>query len=378
MKKGFFYFFIASFFLSGCKDAYNPDIAKTRTSYLVVEGLLNIDGPTRIVLTRTTQLDTVNMVYESGALITVEGSNNNMVGTLNSVGNGAYVSSNLNLLAGEQYRVRIKTTGNKEYLSEYVIAKRSPAIDSVSWKRRNGGVEISVSTHDATAQSKFYKWEFDETWEVRAYYESKHIYVNGIVRERAPHEMVYRGWKDNFSKQINIAASTNLEADVIDNKPLFYINPGSERLDVRYSILVRQHVIDENAYKFYQVMKKNTESLGTIFDPLPSELSGNIKCITDLSEPVIGYISASSVTEKRMFINKTEVDDWRYFQYCPSIDIPNHPDSLRAAFDAGANIPIEALLSESNPNIIIGYMSSSAICGDCTRRGAYLLKPTFW
>ena len=77
------------------------------------------------------------------------------------------------------------------------------------------------------------------------------------------------------------------------------------------------------------MMKKNTESLGTIFDAQPSEIKGNIYSASDPAEPVIGYISATTIEEKRIFIEQADLDGWQFTQDCPSYRIANDPDSIR-------------------------------------------------
>ncbi len=367
------------FCIIGCKDSYTPDILKVQTSYLVIEGILNTNGPTLITLTRTTELNNNNTNIEAGAVVSVENETNNSIQFLNYTNNGIYYSSNLNLENGKRYRVRIITGIGREYLSEYVVAKTSPQIDSISWIRKDDGVEIEVSTHDLTNRHKFYKWWYEETWEIRSFFNSRQVFVgNGVVRPRNANEMVDVGWKVNSSKSIHLATSAGLEQEVINKKPLLFIEPGSEKLAERYSILVKQQVLEEDAYNFFQVMKKNTESLGTIFDPLPSDLAGNIKCVTNPLEPVIGFITASSITEKRIFIDKQELPDWKFTQSCVLDRITNDPDSLNHAFTGAEYIPLDAILSEIFPGVIAAYSMTTAKCADCTKRGGGTVKPTFW
>ena len=43
------------------------------------------------------------------------------------------------------------------------------------------------------------------------------------------------------------------------------------------------------------LMQKNAESLGSIFDEQPTQITGNIHSVTNPSEQVIGYVSAGTV-----------------------------------------------------------------------------------
>jgi hypothetical protein len=59
-----------------------------------------------------------------------------------------------------------------------------------------------------------------------------------------------------------------------------------------------QYAITEDAFKYYEDLKKNTEGLGSIFDPQPSLTTGNIRCLSNPAERVLGFVSASTVSAK--------------------------------------------------------------------------------
>jgi hypothetical protein len=44
-----------------------------------------------------------------------------------------------------------------------------------------------------------------------------------------------------------------------------------------------------------------------LFDPLPGSLTGNIKNLSDPSAPVLGYFLVSGASEKRIFIDRSEL-----------------------------------------------------------------------
>jgi hypothetical protein len=81
--------------------------------------------------------------------------------------------------------------------------------------------------------------------------------------------------------------------DIYD-QPIIFIPIATQRLSVLYTIMVRQYGLTEAAYNFLYMMEQNSEALGTIFDPQPSQLTGNIQCLTNPSEPVVGYVSAGA------------------------------------------------------------------------------------
>jgi hypothetical protein len=135
--------------------------------------------------------------------------------------------------------------------------------------------------------------------------------------------------------------------------------------------------LDKKGYGFYELMKKNTESLGTIFDAQPSEIKGNIFSVSDPKEPVIGNISATTIEEKRIFIEPSDLDRWGFRQDCKDYVIKNDPDSIKFAYQTGLSI-YERILSMFQPGVIVAYHFSSAPCVDCTKRGGALGRPPYW
>jgi hypothetical protein len=364
-----------------CRDIYKPTIISSPESYLVVEGVLNAgSGPTTINLSKTFKLDdTARLQGEINANVVVEGKDNT-TRQLTMTADGIYTSPNLGMILDGEYRLRITTANGKEYLSDYMVAKKTPPIDSLEFKQDEKGVQIYVNTHDDSNNTRYYRWDFDETWEIWSYYYSSYKYENALVRPRLAVEDVSTCWKYASSNTIVLGSSARLQSDYIFRAPVTFINYydkiGTEKLAVRYSILLRQYALDKRGYEFYEMMKKMTEGIGSIFDPQPFELRGNIKCTTDPQELVIGYVTAASIEEKRFFISSSQLREWRLIQYCPSWDIPNHADSIRDAYEAGLSI-YSAILNPFNGAVVRYYVSSKP-CVECTDRGGFNVRPSYW
>ncbi|WP_300597864.1 DUF4249 domain-containing protein [Niabella sp.] len=382
MKQGYFLLLLVVTLLCSCKDRYYPNIDSINTNYLVVEGtLISGNATTNLQLSRTTPLNgSKGLLPEANATVTVEGSDNSVKNL--TMGNAGNYQGVLDLSSGNRYRVRIRISGGKEYLSDFVPVKTTPEIDSIGFKQSDKGVQLYVNTHDASNSTVYYRWDYDETWEIRSAYYSGLIYDAaskdsdpfGVRRRRFPQEEVFYCWKYGKSSNIYIGSSAKLTSDVIYQQPLNLIPSGNERLSVKYSILLRQYAMDKAAYEFYDLMKKNTESIGDIFGPLPSELRGNMHCVSDPKEIVIGYISATEPKQKRIFIDSPA--GWAFQQYCVTNFVIMNADSTREAFATGAAIPID--YTSRAEDKADGYLSSSATCIDCRTRGGNTQRPAYW
>jgi len=382
--------------ISGCKKPYEPPVISSNNSYLVVEGLINSGtDSTFIKLTRTVKLSSKAAPGpELNAVVTVESDNNNTY-TLQEAGNGLYQSASLNLSSTSKYRLRIKTTDNKEYLSDFVPAKITPPIDSISYAVQNNGVQFSANTHDPSNSTRYYRWDFDETWQYISYYQSFYkmdstgyptyrIYYNGP-------DNIYQCYATAQSLQILLGSSIKLTSDVISQQPVDFIAAGSGKVSHGYSLMLRQYALTADGFAYWQNVKKNTEQLGSIFDAQPSTLQGNIHCISNPAEPVIGFISASTVTAKRLYVDNHFAGLFVPFYVeppdagaCPLKAIMIAPeqsfqDRLNQVFRNGDTVLVNAIQPPGAP-AIVGYSYAWNECVDCRTRQPYGTNthPVFW
>jgi len=371
------YLWVLALVLSfGCKEQFAPQLKETNGKLLVVEGMINVGGErTHIRLSRTVPVaQKGNRTPEVGAQVSIE-SNANQSYALTDKGLGEYESGLLNLDPNKKYRLKIVSKG-VEYITDYLDAKISPPIDELNWEVKQNGVQISVNTHDDTNSSKYYRWDFDDTYIFYAKYMSALVWEGSSMRRRdLDAENIYKCWGEGISTSIVVGSTVKLTEDIVHKQPIVLIPSVSEKLSERYSILVRQYALTKEAFEFWENLRKNTENLRSIFDAQPSQLTGNIYNVKNPSEPVLGFISVGSVTSKRIFISKTELPDWK-FSYPFDCGLP---DTLKLSqtylFSDPKYIPLEEVYNDAG--ILTGYTSTTKTCGDCTFRGT-TRRPAFW
>jgi hypothetical protein len=276
---------------------------------------------------------------------------------------------------------------------------------------QSDGVQINVSTHDPGNNTHYYRWDYGETWIIHSnYYSFYKSNGDSVIDRNFINDEVYQCWQSDTSSTINVASSSHLQSDVISNNPVTFIPSSSEKLNAKfsiivaqnapsnsaYSILVKQYALTGDAYTFWTNLKKNTEQLGSIFDAQPSQLQGNIHSLTKPAEPVIGYVSAGSVSTKRIFIENREIPaawtsppaygsctvDSLYLAYfTPGATVPINQENEYFNYDKGnllinRLIPIVAIWNQVL-GTIIGHTGSTPECVDCTLRGTNK-QPNFW
>lgn len=362
--------------LSGCLEPYQPPVTDDEVNFLVVDGFVNTsDHTVDVILSRALVLWKVaSPKPETDAQVILEEKSGNSY-PLNELPQGKYTFSSAEITAGKEYRLYIRTQSGEEYRSQYITPLQSPPISSVNWVPGEDGVYITVDTHDNANQTHYYRWDFVETWSYRSAFASDYKLEGGVPKLRSAEERIYQCYKSVPSVKINTATTTRLSEDRIDNYEITFIQAGTQKISDIYSILVTQYALSKTAYEYWEQLKKNTETLGSLFDPQPSRVSGNIQNINNQSESVIGYFDGGSTTQARIFV---------FFRNLPDhlkISIPQvQCDQLSIDVDEVATLPSFYLIT--TPIVsgvsVIGYNYSTVSCVDCRYSGGTTTKPDFW
>jgi hypothetical protein len=363
--------------LGGCIEPYIPENIGSTRKFLVVDGFINLNGPTTIRLSRTYDVKAGGQPpAELRAALYIETETGQRYPLAEGTG-GIYTVAPLPLAAGRKYRLHITTAAGLMYASEFTQAKTTPPIDSVTWRLGADGLTVYVNAHDDAKATQYYRWEFQETWEIKPLLIPTEAYINRAVRPIVtPYPDVC--WASQLSTPIRLSKTTALTQDVVADYPLIAINTTSQRLRRKYSILVKQYAQTPQEYQYWEQLQKNTEKIGTLFDPLPSQLTGNVKCLNDDQELALGYVGAHSISEKRLFISRDQLPRaWRPlsgYESCIPPDTVELP-AIHNVFGGNLVVPIQAVFTKFGT--LRGYTASSKDCVDCRLRGTSI-RPSFW
>ena len=282
----------------GCVSEYKAKGIDEITDILVVEGIIT-DDESIIKLSQSKNItDEDNApISISDAIVYVECDD----GTKTQPGLyepsdvwpriGRYTIKTGKLNPERKYRLKIEFDRH-EYRSDFSYPINTPEIDSVFWRKSGKGqpVNIYVATHSAEDEVLFYRWSYREDWEIwPEYYPAP-----GFPQQC---------WSSANSRDILIGSAEKTEFGQLTDK-IFEALPSDKRWSVLYRIAVKQNAISKRAHDYFTNIKKNSQNMGSIFAPTPSELRGNIICTTDPKRPVIGYIDISSTTQKTKYISR--------------------------------------------------------------------------
>jgi hypothetical protein len=368
-------FVFVMFVMAACVEPYPPPASVADAAFLVVDGFLNATtGNATVKLSRSIALDaTVPIPPEHNAVVTVEEENGTSF-DLTETDDGIYSADDIEVTPSGLYRVHIVTNDGKSYRSDFVEVKQAPAIDSVVTRYQPNGTHFYVSSHDDANNTIYYRYLFTETWEYRVpvYSFWKKVGVTPVFRDPVT-EQVFTCWRSTISTEILTTSTKALSKDVVSMFPINYIKRGARQLSRRYTINVQQRAISQDEFEYWSQIRKTTESLGGLFDPLPSQVVGNIRNEEDSQEPVLGYFSGGFVSEKRIFLSNGELPGYLqavdpYDFICEARFIPiDNPELI------GGDTYVEQI---GQPPV--GYTAVPTYCADCRSQGGNNFPPDFW
>jgi hypothetical protein len=375
--------------LMTCVEPFRPSLDEQDTqNLLVVEGLLTGDpGPFSVSLTSTIPVydveNTVHSYYPpvSGAAVQiVDDKGNSYLLFENEAGWYETEEKNVYGIPGNIYVLMITTPDGRQYESSPVLMQEAPEIDSMyhkEIKRTNFDLEtpyeenwlnILVDTRAMADNTTYLKWEFEETWEFEmpTYIEVSHgpegppPSIQNIDIEWVRKHC----WVSESSRSILITSTVNALDNEIKGFILQSIGPPDDRLNIKYSILVKQYMIDRNLYNFFKRIRESNEETGGIYEKTPDKIIGNIQCCNGEKE-ALGYFMASAVKTKRIFIDPTEHDIAKGTAYgnCGWTNSPPryHSWPVYGTYNGGTST----------------VWSDNKYCTDCRVRGTST-KPDFW
>jgi hypothetical protein len=362
--------------INSCVTQFIPEVEEQKES-LVVEGLITDQPGT----------DTVK-IYKSmplgenkkpdpfrGCTVIINDDLGNSY-DLTEITSGVYItdSSKFRGNVGRKYTLVIHTNSvsakNYSYESSPMEMIPVPPVGSLYYEKtiiaeedmyhkQKDGCQIYLDTYDPDNKCKFYRWNYIETWEIHIPYRVE----NNIC------------WVSNNSDIIMIKNTSVLNESIISGLPLLFISDQTDRLMEKYSIIVNQYSLNYDEYLYWEKLQRVTQDVGGLYDIVPSSISGNIHCIEDPNEKVLGFFSVSAKTSKRIFIE--EYFSGIVFPYLDCESVKKYGSGDPAMLIPGLGTVLWIIIDATNTRPPYWILTDNKACADCTVRGTKV-KPGFW
>jgi len=394
MKRSIFLIFC--FILSSCIEEFIPETI-TFEDFLVVEATITDELKFQeIRLSRTFPFEGQS-TSESLADISIIDDTQNIY-LFNETEPGKYVSSIMfNIEPNKTYTLHIITKDNKSYTSSSVkLPSNTAQLTDVSYVKTTNsegeeGIDIVVDSFDPLGDSKYYRYEFEETYKIIAPLWSPNdaIVLSNQPRFRVSTQPRIQEERVCYNTVKNISIlqteSNALTEDRITQFPLKFISKESPVFRDKYSILVKQYVQSLEAHSYYETLNNFSNSENVFSENQPGFLDGNIISDTNANDKVIGFFEVTSLKSQRIYINYEDLyPNERRAPYFIDCDIfapllmleDGSIGPLIGAIEANTLTFLDFNLepTEARPG---PFLMTQRECGDCTVYGSNI-KPDYW
>jgi hypothetical protein len=319
MKRASYIFLL--FVVTSCIDPFETDSIEG-PQLLTVEGMVTSGaGPHTIKLSRSANYGSIFQALVrpvSGATVIVRDDLGNVIFFSEStVDRGSYNSpANFSGVVGRSYALQFQLVDGKFYSSFPERLTSVPELQDLSYQvvtipvegeiNPRSGVQLIGTIADPADQNNFYFWRNDPSVYVLQTRPDLFTIRPPDADDRDPdpkdccdvcfrteligNESIFIAQDDNFN---------GLKTKV----PLGFIEDDGLRFIQTFRVDVKQLSITQSAYRFLRLVKQQAEISGSVFDPPPANIRGNLVSLDDPEETVLGYFMAAGESKKRIYIN---------------------------------------------------------------------------
>ena len=289
--------------ISSCIEPIAIDVSDEPQT-LVVDGLITTEpGPYSVRISYSKGYEDFSNRPLAGAEVTINDSEGNQE-MLAETAPGLYRTSpdGLRGKIGNSYFVTIETPDGKTYESLPETIFPTVAIDSIHYElktetefigqfseRERSYFQIYVDVKDPQGVRNFYRWETTRVMQ----------FTSRAAEGGPPPPCCFRCFLFYYDSEIALATDERQDGQTIAFIPIERVGNGFSNL---FSVRVKQYSLTPRAYEFWENLYEQRNSVGSIFDPPPAVIRGNIVNTSDDQELVLGYFGASDMRRKTRII----------------------------------------------------------------------------
>jgi len=326
--------------LSSCRIPYDSDVDANKQILVIDAFITNYTGNSYVKLTNAIPYDSAGIYPNVRNAVVYFVDNTDSVFNFIETSAGTYepVDYNFKGVINKTYTLTVTTIDGYVYVSkpEMMMPVLEPSnvyggYDQEQYIEYDYYGQAQLITKDVCAV--YFDYLSDNETAPRFRYNSSQI-VEYVIRIIGPEGMSsFYCWKTEFdlslrftndkyaSSSINIVKQeictsppnimisvSEIIPDPEGVSPTGWINGNLIDLnEYKRVAIINQFRLNNDSYKFFKGVEKQSSGDGKIFDPVISQLVGNITCKTDSTKLVLGFFEASTKTTMSFIVNRNGV-----------------------------------------------------------------------
>jgi hypothetical protein len=226
------------------------------------------------------------------------------------VGEGTYMNNSLFAKENETYSLNVVTPDSQIYQSQSQKLPPFYKQDSIY------GAQVTKTVLESNSDGTFYNSEqkgietfidlSSESGDVpKCRYSSRVtvMYTYGIGSAPPITISCWQTFTPEGSLNLTNSSYGKTKGIIKEHSICFFqssLNKYDSRLYVSlfgFLVAFKKYNLSPEAYEFYKKEKEQIEASGKLFDPIPSQVLGNIKCLSNPSNSVYGFFEVTSVEQ---------------------------------------------------------------------------------
>lgn len=211
---------------------------------------------------------------------------------------------NVRLLNGRMYQSTPQTILPAPELDSLIFSfVKLPSADEVTF---TSGLEVYSRWQDPPGEENYYIWVANTgTYQLISRPDQ---YIDPVTSTPAPKGCCAVCYvPDNLSQ---IIVHSDLRTDgAVQTVLSAFIEDDGIRLKDRYLLEVNMFTVTKEAFAFHRLVQSQLSIQGSILDPPPGEITGNITNVSDPQEVVIGFFGAYNSSQRSRFISPSDLEE---------------------------------------------------------------------
>jgi hypothetical protein len=278
----------------------------------VVDGLITDEAPPYPVkLTYSGNLSRSLLIPDelavNGAVVTVEDNFGNKAQLVQDPLNLAFYwmrDSRLRGVPGRQYTLRVTLPDGSRYTSRPEMMPTVPAIERLYGEYRESDrntvqfntFQVRIDTQDPDTVGNYYRWQAMCYMPIWNGSDPQGFYKNRTGS--GSYAPFYGSLTNVLSDQL--INGNRIAGQLVLTPPLVALGP--------QFVEVRQYALSRAAYQYWVLYQEQLTRSGTIFDPQPASIVGNVRAEADTNQLALGYFGASAVSRQRIIMRTDTIN----------------------------------------------------------------------
>jgi hypothetical protein len=248
---------------------------------------------------------------------------------------GQYHTTAMQGTVGRKYQLFITTSEDKRYQSSEAELLPPGEIQNLYWEFEENSINqndltlpqdafwVYLDAKGETGQQNYFRWRWTGTYHAKTFPE---LHIGHLGPSSFPDPLPCSGyivgdngvertdtctccdcWAPQFNSNVLLSKNDFLGEDAFARVLVSKIPIDRRLFYEKYYVEVEQLRFSEDVYDFWKLVSAQQQGTGSIFQPNAVKVKGNIHCVSDPNEEVLGVFSAASVTTKGLFIDRKEL-----------------------------------------------------------------------